>query len=449
MSVFDRDDGTYLVTYHVSETGQYDIRVSLRGLHIVGSPFTSTVLPGRAVAVRCTALGRGLTRAYAGEEARFTVESRDAHRNKTASGLRPFVVTVRGVISPEVHAVAGDDGEFHYSYRTARAGVYFVSVLLDGVDIGGSPFKLTVDPGPTHANGCSASGPGITGGYTGVETSFVITARDYYGNSRGTGGDVFNIEIGGTASARMRMRDNEDGTYTIAYTPEMGGDYYISVRHNGIDIQGSPFTVTSDPMPRENYLEMYRSMEPEFGRVLQGRMLGTADEEPARRREERAAAAGRMRGQRGAGRWTLSVKLLSGAELVAKDTRAEGTYGTTFSHSSDPYVVLRLGGATVRSQTVQRNLNPVWNEELDLPVGNRLEKLEVEVMDEDEGDEDDSMGLASLSLLDLVEGIPKMVTVRLRERGANGAADGEEAGTVQMVLTLTVAKDAAVARSLR
>jgi hypothetical protein len=48
-------------------------------------------------------------------------------------------------------------------FRLVQAGVYFVGVLFDGVDIGGSPFKLTVDPGPTHANGCSASGPGITG----------------------------------------------------------------------------------------------------------------------------------------------------------------------------------------------------------------------------------------------------------------------------------------------
>eukprot|EP00961_Rhodomonas_salina_P042569 572212-Rhodomonas_salina.1 len=49
--------------------------------------------------------------------------------------------------------------------------------MLDGIDVGGSPFKLTVDPGPTHANGCSAAGPGITGGYTGMETSFVVQGR--------------------------------------------------------------------------------------------------------------------------------------------------------------------------------------------------------------------------------------------------------------------------------
>ena len=28
--------------------------------------------------------------------------------------------------------IPGDEGQFHYSYRTARAGTYFVSVLYDG-----------------------------------------------------------------------------------------------------------------------------------------------------------------------------------------------------------------------------------------------------------------------------------------------------------------------------
>ena len=142
ISVFDRDDGTYLVTWNVEATGQYTMRILLHGLQISGSPFVPVVMPGRVVAVRCTGIGRGLTRAFAGEDAKFVVESRDINRNKTTSGMKPFTVTVRGVISPEVHMIPGDEGEYNYSYRTARAGIYFVSVLYDGVDIGGSPFKL-------------------------------------------------------------------------------------------------------------------------------------------------------------------------------------------------------------------------------------------------------------------------------------------------------------------
>jgi hypothetical protein len=65
--------------------------------------------------------------------------------------------------------------------------------------------------------------------------------------------------------------------WQVAYTPEVGGDYFISVKINGIDIQGSPFTVSSDPMPREAYLDMYRSIEPEFGRKMQAEVLKAPD----------------------------------------------------------------------------------------------------------------------------------------------------------------------------
>lgn len=52
--------------------------------------------------VRCSGMGRGLTRAYAGEDAQFTIESRDINRNKTTSGTKPFLVSIRGIISPQV-----------------------------------------------------------------------------------------------------------------------------------------------------------------------------------------------------------------------------------------------------------------------------------------------------------------------------------------------------------
>ncbi|EKX46192.1 hypothetical protein GUITHDRAFT_163003 [Guillardia theta CCMP2712] len=429
ISVYDRDDGTYLVTYNVEAVGQYHTRVFLGELQISGSPFTQTVLPGKVVAVRCTGAGRGLTRAFAGEEASFTIESRDINRNKTSSGAKEFLVTVRGVISPQVHCIAGENGEFHYSYRTARAGTYFVSVLYEGVDIGGSPFKLTVDPGPTHANGCSAAGPGITGGYTGIETSFMIHARDYYGNSRTSGGDIFNVEIGGTASARSRIRDNENGTYTVAYTPEIGGDYYISVKHGGIDIQGSPFTVSSDPMPREAYLEMYRSMEPDFTRNLQAQLLDQkSPAKPSRKAPKQGGNADYE--------WKLDIKLIGGKELLPKDTVSAGTYGTAFIHSSDPYVVMSVGPQQVKSQTIQKNLNPEWNETLTLKFSDRMNDLNVEVFDEDVNDDDDLIGKAKISLMDLVEDKPKMITAKLRDFDSSGKDKGIDCGTIQMILTL-------------
>jgi hypothetical protein len=57
--------------------------------------------------------------------------------------MKAFLVSVRGVISPEVHTIPGDEGEFHYSYRTARAGIYFVSVLYDGESPHEFPIQLS------------------------------------------------------------------------------------------------------------------------------------------------------------------------------------------------------------------------------------------------------------------------------------------------------------------
>jgi len=44
----------------------------------------------------------------------------------------------------------------------------------------------------------------------------------------------------------------------VAYTPQIGGDYFISITIDGLHIHGSPFTASSDPLPREAYLEVYR-----------------------------------------------------------------------------------------------------------------------------------------------------------------------------------------------
>jgi hypothetical protein len=66
-------------------------------------------------------------------------------------------------------------------------------------------------------------------------------------------------------------------------------------------------------------------------------------------------------------------------------------------------------------------------------ITDRMQRLEVEVMDEDVGDDDDSMGRASLSLIDLVEGVPKMVASKLRQYNAGGIETDEALGEVRSV----------------
>ena len=156
--------------------------------------------------------------------------------------------------------------------------------------------------------------------------------------------------------------------------------------------------------------------------------------------------AARHRAKATGTKWDLRIQLLSGKNLQAKDTVAEGTYGTGFTHSSDPYVVFKVGGRSVRSKTVEKDLNPEWNEELTLSVEDRMLKLQIEVYDEDKDDEDDIMGQAAVGMLDLIEGKPKMTTVRLR--GEDGGGEGEH-GELSMVITIMPSKSSMDDKMLR
>ncbi|KAK8949800.1 ADP-ribosylation factor GTPase-activating protein AGD12 [Platanthera guangdongensis] len=84
---------------------------------------------------------------------------------------------------------------------------------------------------------------------------------------------------------------------------------------------------------------------------------------------------------------TLKVKVVRGIDLAIRDFR-----------SSDPYVVLALGQEKVKTSVISSNLNPVWNEELKLPVPQRCGPLKLQVYDHDTFSADDIMGEAEVDL---------------------------------------------------
>ena len=79
----------------------------------------------------------------------------------------------------------------------------------------------------------------------------------------------------------------------------------------------------------------------------------------------------------------LCIRLVEGRDLKKKD-RLTG--------KADPYVVFRLGGREVRSTVQKRTLNPIWNEQFQLPVPSLNDMLELGVFDADLVGEDEAMG---------------------------------------------------------
>ncbi|PKA49178.1 ADP-ribosylation factor GTPase-activating protein AGD12 [Apostasia shenzhenica] len=84
---------------------------------------------------------------------------------------------------------------------------------------------------------------------------------------------------------------------------------------------------------------------------------------------------------------TLKIKVIRGINLAIRDFR-----------SSDPYVILALGQQKVKTSMIKSNLNPVWNEELKLPVPQRYGALKLQVFDHDMFSADDIMGEAEVDL---------------------------------------------------
>ncbi|KAJ3679062.1 hypothetical protein LUZ60_017073 [Juncus effusus] len=87
----------------------------------------------------------------------------------------------------------------------------------------------------------------------------------------------------------------------------------------------------------------------------------------------------------------LEVKVVKGTNLAVRDFR-----------SSDPYVVLTLGQQKAQTTVINRNLNPVWNENLKLSVPQQYGPLKLQVYDHDVISADDLMGEAEIDLQPLI-----------------------------------------------
>ncbi|KQK16113.1 protein C2-DOMAIN ABA-RELATED 5 [Brachypodium distachyon] len=97
----------------------------------------------------------------------------------------------------------------------------------------------------------------------------------------------------------------------------------------------------------------------------------------------------------------IKVRVVRGVKLAICDP---------LTHSSDPYVVLRLGQQKVKSSIKYKTINPEWNEDLTLSITNWTIPVKIEVFDHDTFTKDDSMGDAEFSILDFVEVAKKDLT---------------------------------------
>ena len=87
------------------------------------------------------------------------------------------------------------------------------------------------------ASQCKAFGPGLESLAIARQTaSFTIESYDASGVKLQSGGEPFRVDCRGASSVRARVADNEDGTYTVTWTPTVSGKYDIAISLHGIPL---------------------------------------------------------------------------------------------------------------------------------------------------------------------------------------------------------------------
>ena len=100
------------------------------------------------------------------------------------------------------------------------------------------------------ASQCKAYGPGLEAiAIARQGANFTIESFDAMGTRLQSGGEPFRVDCRGASTVRARVTDNEDGTYSVSWTPSVSGKYYLAISLHGSSLPQSPWCV-SCLMPR-------------------------------------------------------------------------------------------------------------------------------------------------------------------------------------------------------
>lgn len=239
-TVRDNNNGTYDVEYQAVDPGDHVVSVFVSNkktplyyFHIQNSPFHVPIKSGTDPS-KCLCYGPGLEEAYDTLPAEFKIKARDRDGNDIKEGGDPFKIQVLDPKGQEVPAEIADngDGTYDVKYDPVAPGPHTINPTLRGKPVGGGPFKLNVKAGADHEH-CVVE-----------DFTFTIRAKTKTGEPKLVGGDKFVVNITGPNGPvkDIHVRDNNDGTYLVAYKITAPGEYTISVQINNLEIRGSPWT---------------------------------------------------------------------------------------------------------------------------------------------------------------------------------------------------------------
>lgn len=186
-----------------------------------------------------------------GHPIEFTVESVERLEN----GLMPQIKATgpSAKYSPQVSRNENGLGVF-VKFIPWEIGDHEITVKYGEFDIPNTPIHFPVVS--FDSNACSAAGSGLQRAYTNIPAQFVVIGKKEGLIEDGTLKIAVKSVIGDN-ECRIRVRDNKNGTYNIAYLIETPGAYLITIQTAGQHIPGSPFKLNALPGPDAHKCKMY------------------------------------------------------------------------------------------------------------------------------------------------------------------------------------------------
>jgi len=257
---YDASSRTFVTAYTPKLSGHYHLDVTYEAngnsMHISGSPFSLTVLPGDTFAQESTAFGYALHHGIAGDDETATIQAFDANGNRRDVGGDDWEVTVTSVLTNDYqYGTTLDHGNGTYTLHVVPlvAGPNDLSIRLDGSHIRGSPFRMNVVHNEVDSSSSFVINEAEVSTMTAVRYATVIVqATDMWGNKA-----IYSDEEPHNTSVSVQSKDIDasvtkityrgGGKYEICVMPVLSGEIKLRIMLNGVDILGSPLPVSVHP----------------------------------------------------------------------------------------------------------------------------------------------------------------------------------------------------------
>jgi len=245
INVTKEDMDTFNVRLDPRAIGEVNIQVLFAGYDIPKTPFRAQICD----ASKCRAIGEAIDEqsGRVAEPVIFTVVARGAGNAKLT--VKPKGPTAQYAV--DIQEVK--EQTYQVSFTPWEVGQHYVEVIWGIAHIPKSPFCIRVG-NRIMANMCNATGDGLKNAIAEQPAYFTVISSEVGLVDKG----YLEILVRGIKdAAKVTVKDNNDGSYSVSYVAPTEGAYVASITFRGNPIPGSPFKINVVPGPDASKCRAY------------------------------------------------------------------------------------------------------------------------------------------------------------------------------------------------